>query len=143
MSDNILDRLTDKGIGDVLCPKVAVIALYGCLSCSPGSFAKMVRSRIDPPLRIQSDDVLVESYVARPFTAQLRVVEMYEDEAAQLELKPLRSQGLILKIYSREDCSPVEMDEDEAERLRSLRLNGLVLRAYSPTTGHFGELDID
>ncbi|KAF4614190.1 hypothetical protein D9613_007582 [Agrocybe pediades] len=141
ISETILARMTDTGVEPVLCPKVAVIALYGCLKCSPGSFHDMVLSRINPPSRtLSSEDAEDTDAVDLIPTAPLRVLEMYADEAEQLRVAELRNNGLVLKVYTREGKS-VEMDEEEAARLRALRENGLVIRAYSPTTGHFGELD--
>ena len=71
----------------------------------------------------------------------LRVIEMYDNEAERQELKPLRSLGLILKLYSTYNQQEIRMEPEELERLRRVREEGLILRVYSSETGHFGIAD--
>lgn len=138
VADTLLDRLTYRGTGNVLCPQVVVIALYECISCSPGCFTDMARSRLAPP---SSSGSAGSEVAPRRDLAILRVIEMYDVEAEQLELKPLRGLGLILKLYSMGTQREMQMEPEEVERLRRLREEGLILRVYSSVTGHFGEAD--
>ncbi|KAF8149953.1 hypothetical protein B0H34DRAFT_731845 [Crassisporium funariophilum] len=131
VTDIILDRLTDTGVGDVLCPKVEIIALYDCVACSDGRFARMAQSR----LWLLNDS---GSSASPRRVERLKVVEMYDSEVEVLHLKPLRSFGLILKAYSEIDGSPIPLEPEDAERLTQLRAEGLVLHAYTPSTGFFG-----
>ncbi|KAF8910609.1 hypothetical protein CPB84DRAFT_1764118 [Gymnopilus junonius] len=138
VTDTLLDRMTYKSAGSVLCPHIVVIALYECVSCSPGRFADMVRSRLAPTSPPTSGASTTET---RQDLAILRVIEMYDVEAEHLGLKPLRKLGLILKLYTTGTQQEMPMEPEEVERLRQLREEGLILRVYSSITGHFGEAD--
>ncbi|KDR76196.1 hypothetical protein GALMADRAFT_267841 [Galerina marginata CBS 339.88] len=140
IGDCLLDRLTDNGKDDVLCPKVVVIALYECISCSPGHFARMVESRLTPPSPSIDSDGSSEAK-PRPTISPIRVIEMYDNEPELEELKTLQSMGLITKVYSNVDGTPLELEPEEIERLRTLREEGLIRRVYSPTAGTFGDVD--
>jgi len=136
ITDAVLDRLTNTGVGEVLCPKLQVIAMYQCIRCTEGRFADMVRSRLIPFLPRASP---IAGEAARPIVDTLKVVEMYDEEVLALGLNPLRKLGLVLKMYSIKDGMPIEPDEEDLERLRKMKEQGLVLRVYSPVTGHYGE----
>ncbi|KAF9003940.1 hypothetical protein BDQ17DRAFT_1355163 [Cyathus striatus] len=139
ITDNILDRLTYKKRGDkssCLCPRLEVVAVYDCVSCATGHLADMLRSRMVAPSLPENDP----SYVAR-----VKVIELYDrDHDFMHWLKPLRDEGLILKIYDANNGQPLAMDPDDILRLKRLREEGLVLRVYDPSSGHFGEItDVD
>lgn len=136
ITDAVLERLTNTGVGEVLCPKLQVIAMYQCIRCTEGRVADMVRSRLLPPLPRASP---IAEEAPRPCVDTLKVVEMYQEEASELGLLPLRDLGLVLKMYSIEDNSAIELLEEEVVRLRELRERGLVLKVYSPVTGHYEE----
>lgn len=142
VTDNIIDRLTDTGVGEVLCPNLSVMALYDCISCSPGRFANMVRSRLRPLPTIPSDSDVPGSTHIRRFqrVVPLRVIEMYDGEVELHQLKELRALGLVLKMYSLDGLA-IEMSQEDIERLRAFMEEGLVLRVYEPTTGHFGPIE--
>ncbi|KAH9481742.1 hypothetical protein JR316_0006269 [Psilocybe cubensis] len=135
VTDDILDRLTDTGVGQVLCPHLSVIALYDCISCSPGRFAKMVRSRLQPFPTSPNSVICAQKRVV-----PLRVIEMYDGEAELHQLKDLRPLGLVLKMYTL-DGFALEMAPEDIERLRIFKEEGLVLRVYEPSTGHFGPVE--
>jgi hypothetical protein len=139
VTDAVLDRLTNTGVGAVLCPKLQVIAMYQCIRCTEGRFADMVRSRLLPPLPRASP---IAEEAPRPCVDTLKVVEMYDEEVVALGLSPLRSLGLVLKMYSMEDGTAIELEKEDAERLRKMKEQGLVLRVYSPATGHYGEEEL-
>jgi len=136
ITDAVLERLTNTGVGEVLCPKLQIIAMYQCIRCTEGRLADMVRSRLLPPLPRASP---IAEEAPRPCVDTLKVVEMFQEEVTELGLLPLRDLGLVLKMYSIEDSSAIELLEEEVERLKELREQGLVLRVYSPVTGHYEE----
>ncbi|KIM39885.1 hypothetical protein M413DRAFT_446806 [Hebeloma cylindrosporum] len=138
ITDAVLERLTNTGVGEVLCPKLQVIAMYQCIRCTEGRFADMVRSRLLPSLPRASP---IAEDAPRPSVDTLKVVEMYEEEVMALGLLPLRNLGLVFKMYSLEDGSSIELNQEDVERLRELKEHGLVLKVYSPVTGHYGEED--
>jgi hypothetical protein len=132
VTDAVLDRLTNTDVGDVFCPKLQVIAMYQCIRCTEGRFADMVRSRLILPL--PSSWPIAEK-APRPRVYTLKVVEMFEEEVITLGLLPLRSLGLVLKMYSMVDGTAIELDKEDVERLRKMREQGVMLTVYSPTTG--------
>jgi hypothetical protein len=136
ITDTVLERLTNTGVGEVLCPKLQVIAMYQSIRCTEGRLADMVRSRLLPSLPRASP---IAEDAPRPCVATLKVVEMFQEEVTELGLLPLRDLGLVLKMYSIEDGSAIELLEEDVERLRELKEQGLVLKVYSPVTGHYGE----
>jgi hypothetical protein len=136
ITDAVLERLTNTGVGEVLCPKLQVIAMYQCIRCTEGRLADMVRSRLLPSLPRASP---IAEEAPRPYVDTLKMVEMYQEEVSELGLLPLRDLGLVLKMYSTEDGSAIELLEEEVERLRELKEQGLVLKVYSPLTGHYEE----
>ncbi|KIK10251.1 hypothetical protein K443DRAFT_670873 [Laccaria amethystina LaAM-08-1] len=120
ITDCILDHLTAAGDNHrILCPNLQVIALYDCILCTSGRYAKMIESRLNPRLH----------------TPTMKVVEIYENEVELEKLKELRKQGLILKIYSISG-QPLDLLPEEMARLNELREEGLVLRqAYGTFRG--------
>lgn len=137
ITDAILERLTNTGVGEVLCPKLRAIAMYHCIHCTEGRFADMVRSRLLPSLPRPSP---IAEEAPRPYVDTLKVVEMYQEEVSELELLPLRDLGLVLKMYSA-DGSAIELPEKDVERLRELKEQGLVLKEWSPVSGEYGEVE--
>ncbi|PPQ95231.1 hypothetical protein CVT26_014921 [Gymnopilus dilepis] len=134
-TDSLLARLSYQDNPNVLCPHVVVIALYQCIECTTGRFAEMISSRLSPPYRSAAGNSEHQEL------APLRVVEMYDEEADFQGVKDLRSLGLILKLYSFRTRRELPMQPEELDRLRRLKEEGLVLRVYHATTGHFGEAD--
>lgn len=126
ITDAVLERLTDTELNkDFLCPKLEVIALYNCISCSPGKFAAMAQSRLN--IDAQSETQLS----ARPrCTLTLKVMEMYDDEVERIYLMPLRSLGLIVKVYSSVDGTEIAMEPENDVRLRQLHEEGRVTSVY-------------
>jgi hypothetical protein len=133
VTDEVLDVLTAKD-GTCLCPKLQELALYDCISCSPGRVAGMVNSRLNTTPMPLIDPRAV---------ARIQAVEMFDHEPELGPLKDLQRQGLILKVYSTTGVflglSPedllrlprLEEDEDEPES---------ILRNYGATTGQFWQL---
>lgn len=129
ITDNILDRLMDSGEGDILCPKIEFIALYNCISCSPGRLADMAQSRLKPSNPIDAQDPSWLVFVGGGRALTLKTIETYDNEAETTFLVPLRSLGLIVKIYSATTGAEVEMEEDDI-RLRELFEEDLVTSSY-------------
>ncbi|KAF8808713.1 hypothetical protein BYT27DRAFT_7255340 [Phlegmacium glaucopus] len=123
VTDDILEWLTDTGNEDILCPKVEVIALYDCISCSPGQVATMAQSRLKPDVQGEVQAT------AKATCVSLKVIEMYDIETEARHLRPLRSLGLILKVYSASGAE-IEMEPEDVDRLRRLREEGLVMSDY-------------
>ncbi|KAF8972137.1 hypothetical protein BDZ97DRAFT_2070738 [Flammula alnicola] len=98
VTDILLDRLTYTGAQDVFCPKLETMALYRCISCSPGRFARMAESRLRFPGTLEP---------SRPRVEPLKVIQVYNSEVELSWLKPLRSLGLTLMVYSEDDCSMI------------------------------------
>lgn len=113
VTDILLDKLTYTGQGDVLCPRLEVLALYDCLSCSPGRLARMARSRL--PFGLLSATQVVDGSEA--FTlgqlgvSPLRVMELYASNPELPTLKPLRNLGLQLIAYSDTDSVTIDIDQ--------------------------------
>lgn len=133
ITDVVLERLTDtESNKDLLCPKVEVIALYNCISCSPGRVAAMVQSRLKPAsIDAQSE---TEACPKPRRTLTLKVMEMYDDEVERTYLMPLRSLGLIVKVYSCIDGAEIAMEPEDDIRLRQLHEEGLEMRVYDWVT---------
>lgn len=121
VTDEVLDVLTVKD-GRCLCPKLQVLALYDCISCSAGRVADMVKSRLAvAPIPTHDSDPQA--------IACMQVVEMYEYEKELEPLKALRRQGLILKVYSATGESLRLSPEDE-QKLRYLQEEELISQMY-------------
>ncbi|KIM39883.1 hypothetical protein M413DRAFT_446804 [Hebeloma cylindrosporum] len=137
ITDAVLEKLTNTGVGEVLCPKLQIIAMYECIRCTEGRFADMVRSRLLPPLPPTSP---IAEEALRPCVETLKLVEMDEGDAMALELQLLPLLGLVLQLYPMDGSTP---KKEDVERLRELQEQGLVLTEYSPDTGHYGHLEED
>ncbi|TFK40354.1 hypothetical protein BDQ12DRAFT_680803 [Crucibulum laeve] len=134
LTDDVLDRLTYKEEEEknCLCPALDVIAAYDCISCTDNRFSKMVESRVRAPVTLNDNGT---------FVSPVKVIELYEKERELVkELKELRREGLILKIYSEVDGQPIDMDPEDVRQLQALRDSGLILRVYDPTSGLFGQV---
>jgi hypothetical protein len=131
VTDEALDVLTAKD-GICLCPKLQVLALYDCISCSPGRVADMVNSRLHTNRMPPTDAQVV---------ARIELVEMYDHEPELESLKELKSQGLILKVYSTTGHFLGLSPEDEL-RLRNLDEDNFesMLQNNDSTTGLLWDL---
>jgi len=129
ITDEVLDVLTVKD-GLCLCPKLQVLALYHCISCTPGRVADMVRSRLDTTPMPSTDPRAI---------ARMEVVEMYDSETELEPLKDFKKQGVILKVYSATGDSLAVSPEDH-HRLQELEKDGLVLQIYDSSTGQFWDV---
>ncbi|KAF8896387.1 hypothetical protein BD779DRAFT_1796778 [Infundibulicybe gibba] len=136
VTDKVLDLLTyhEDATHMCLCPNLEVLALYSCLDSTEGHVAQMVESRLNPAIPLHNTDSSTQ-------VTRIKVIETYDDEREIPSLKPLRSLGLVLKVYSALDGSPIELEPEDAIRLRMLREQGLILRVYTQATGHFGEME--
>jgi hypothetical protein len=96
VTDNFFTSLTNRHYDSTrpahLCPKLEVLALYGCISASQGTFAKMIESRLK---------MLGDSNFPATLTP-IQVVETFDDHTDVMRLKELRNEGLTLKLYSHE-----------------------------------------
>ena len=131
VTDEFLDELTATD-GVCLCPKLQILALYDCISCSPGHVADMVRSRLDAPPLPPTDTQGV---------IRLEAVEMYDHEAELEALTDLKSRGLILKVYSRTG-RVMGLSLEEELRLQNLEEDDFesILAINDSTTGLLWEL---
>ena len=133
VTDEFLDALTTKN-ASCLCPKLQILALYDCISCSPGRVADMVKSRLDAsPMRAVDSDT--------QGIARLEAVEMYDHEAELPALTDLKSRGLILKVYSRTG-RVIGLSIEEELRLQSLAEDDFesILQNNDTSTGLLWEL---
>jgi F-box-like len=131
VNDEVLDLLTVVD-GRCLCPKLRGLALYNCISCSPGRVAEMVQSRMNT--------TMMPSGTNPQAVARMELVEMYEYETELEPLKDLINQGLILKVYSSTGGN-VGLSPEDALRLQNLAENDYILQIYDPATGQFWEVD--
>ncbi|KAF8183965.1 hypothetical protein BJ912DRAFT_975754 [Pholiota molesta] len=106
VTDVLLDKLTYTGLGDVLCPRLEILAFYDCLSCSPGRLARMARSRLRFGL-LSARKWLMGQLGVSP----LRVIELYASNPELPTLKPLRNLGLQLVAYSDTDLVTIDIDQ--------------------------------
>lgn len=132
ISNTILERLTYKDQSTnvqkpYLCLKLEIIALRQYIACSGGSIARMVESRTQAP---------VVPTTRLPSVARINVIEMFDNEPELEYLDPLRSRGLLLKLYSSRTGNPIPLDEGDARRLRKLQA-GLELHTFNLSTGYF------
>lgn len=114
VTDSILSLLSrmdlDGGRSICLCPRLENLALYACVQCTPGALAKMVLTRLrDPPMTTGGDDNQTPSTSA----ARLQIVEIFQEDSEFDSLYELRSEGLLLKVYSAVTREPIELDAED------------------------------
>ncbi|KAF9484368.1 hypothetical protein BDN70DRAFT_872639 [Pholiota conissans] len=110
LTDILLDKLTFAGSDAVLCPRLEALALYDCLSCSPGRLALMARSRLPLDLPRWTNAIENPKLDGQGLLSPLRMIELYASNTELQALKPLRNLGLQLIAYSDTDSVTVSID---------------------------------
>ncbi|KAF9048742.1 hypothetical protein BJ165DRAFT_1053628 [Panaeolus papilionaceus] len=137
LTDKFLEKLTDNGTDPVWCPNLQIMAIYNALNCSPGSLARMARSRLD----IVDTAGVQDRSASPPRRLPLRVMELYHSEPEVEYLEELRELGLVIIQYDSEG-KQMPFNSEDLERLRRYKREGMILHSYASQIG-FGPTETE